>query len=196
MACLVVDSRAGLTEQVREILGKLAGGRVPLWLVLNKIDLIPRERLLPLAGGDHRPRPHSRDLHGQRRDGDGVERLLDKLAEAMPEGPHLFPDDVLSDLPERMLAAEIVREQILRLTHEEVPHHATVETESWQERPDGSVRVECTIYVSRPGQKAIVIGEGGSKIKEIGRRARAELTASARPAGASVPHRQGPAGLG
>jgi GTP-binding protein Era len=177
VACLVVDSRAGLTEQVREILGKLAGGRVPLWLVLNKIDLIPRERLLPLAAEITALAPIRETFMVSAETGDGVERLLDKLAEAMPEGPHLFPDDVLSDLPERMLAAEIVREQILRLTHEEVPHHATVETESWQERPDGSVRVECTIYVSRPGQKAIVIGEGGSKIKEIGRRARAELTA-------------------
>jgi GTP-binding protein Era len=93
----------------------------------------------------------------------------------MPAGPHLFPEDELSDLPDRMLAAEVVREQILRLTHEEVPHHASVETESWQEREDGSVRVDCTVYVSRPSQKAILIGDKGTKIKEIGRRARAEL---------------------
>lgn len=177
LACLVVDARAGLTEAVREIVGRLAGTRVPLWLVLNKIDLIPRERLLPLAAEITALAPFAETFMVSAETGDGVERLLDRLAEAMPEGPHLFPEDELSDLPDRMLAAEIVREQILRLTHEEVPHHASVETESWQEREDGSVRVDCTIYVSRPSQKAILIGEKGSKIKEIGRRARAELTA-------------------
>ncbi|MCS6933467.1 MAG: GTPase Era [Acetobacteraceae bacterium] len=175
--CLVVDSRAGLTEPVREILARLASGRVPLWLVLNKIDLIPRERLLPLAAEITALAPFRETFMVSAETGDGVDRLLDRLAEAMPEGPYLFPEDELSDLPDRMLAAEIVREQILRLTHEEVPHHASVETESWQEREDGSVRVDCTVYVSRPGQKAILIGEKGAKIKEIGRRARAELTA-------------------
>lgn len=106
----------------------------------------------------------------------GLDRLLDRLAAAMPPGPFLFPEDELTDLPNRMLAAEVVREQVLRQTHEEVPHHATVETEQWTERPDGSVRIDCTIYVSRPTQKAILIGDGGKKIREIGRRARLELT--------------------
>jgi GTP-binding protein Era len=175
LACLVVDARAGLTEAVREIAGRLAGSRVPLWLVLNKIDLIPRDRLLPLTAELTALAPFVETFMISAETGDGVERLLDRLAEAMPEGPHLFPEDELSDLPDRMLAAEIVREQILRLTHEEVPHHASVETESWQEREDGSVRVDCTIYVSRPSQKAILIGDKGAKIKEIGRRARGEL---------------------
>jgi GTPase len=107
----------------------------------------------------------------------GLDRLLDQLAEAMPPGPYLFPEDELSDLPNRMLVAEIVREQILRQTHEEVPHHATVETENWQERQDGSVRVDCTVYVARPTQKAILIGDGGARIKQIGQRARRELEA-------------------
>jgi GTP-binding protein Era len=177
LACLVVDARAGLTEAVREIAGRLAGSRVPLWLVLNKIDLIPRDRLLPLTAELAALAPFAETFMISAETGDGVDRLFDRLAEAMPEGPHLFPEDELSDLPDRMLAAEIVREQILRLTHEEVPHHASVETESWQEREDGSVRVDCTIYVSRPSQKAILIGDKGAKIKEIGRRARAELTA-------------------
>ncbi|MFN6955663.1 MAG: GTPase Era, partial [Acetobacteraceae bacterium] len=177
LACLVVDARAGLTDAVREIVARLANARVPLWLVLNKIDLIPRDRLLPLAAEITALAPFAETFMVSAETGDGVDRLFDRLAAAMPEGPHLFPEDELSDLPDRMLAAEIVREQILRLTHEEVPHHASVETESWQEREDGSVRVDCTIYVSRPSQKAILIGDKGSKIKEIGRRARAELTA-------------------
>jgi GTP-binding protein Era len=176
LACLVVDARAGLTEAVREITARLVGSHVPLWLVLNKIDLLPRERLLPLTAEFAALAPFAETFMISAEKGDGVDRLFDRLAEAMPEGPHLFPEDALSDLPDRMLVAEIVREQILRLTHEEVPHHASVETESWQEREDGSVRVDCTIYVSRPSQKAILIGDKGSKIKDIGRRARAELT--------------------
>ena len=93
----------------------------------------------------------------------------------MPEGPHLYPDDDLTDLPDRLLAAEIVREQIFLQTHEEVPYAATVETESFQERDDGSVRIEVTVYVSRASHKAILIGERGAKIKAIGQRARQEL---------------------
>ena len=106
----------------------------------------------------------------------GLDRLLDRLAEAMPEGPHLYPDDELTDLSDRLLAAELVREQIFLQTHEEVPYAATVETESWQERKDGSVRIEATVYVARPGHKAILIGERGARIREIGARARAELS--------------------
>ena len=107
--------------------------------------------------------------------GDGLNRLVDRLAEAVPEGPHLYPDDELTDLSDRLLAAEIVREQIFLQTHEEVPYGATVETETWQERKDGSVRIEATVYVARAGHKAILIGQGGSRIREIGARARAQL---------------------
>ena len=108
--------------------------------------------------------------------GDGLERLLDELAAAMPPGPHLYPDDDLTDLPDRLLAAEIVREQIFMQTHEEIPYGATVETESWTERPDGSVRIDATVYVARAGHKAIMIGDGGSRIKQIGAKSRHELT--------------------
>jgi GTP-binding protein Era len=94
----------------------------------------------------------------------------------MPEGPHLYPDDDLTDLPDRLLAAELVREQIFLQTQQEVPYAATVETENWQERKDGSVRVEATIYVARASHKAILIGEHGSRIKEIGAKARADLS--------------------
>jgi GTP-binding protein Era len=107
--------------------------------------------------------------------GDGLDRLQDALAAAMPEGPHLYPADELTDLPDRLLAAEIVREQVFLQTHEEVPYAATVETESWHERRDGSVRIEATIYVARPGHKAILIGEKGARIREIGARTRTEL---------------------
>ncbi|HEX2941603.1 MAG TPA: KH domain-containing protein, partial [Rhodopila sp.] len=97
------------------------------------------------------------------------------LAAAVPEGPYLYPEDDLTDLPDRLLAAEIVREQIFLQTHEEVPYSATVETESFQERKDGSARIEATVYVSRPGHKAILIGDKGARIKSIGARARQDL---------------------
>ena len=176
MALLVVDARAGLTEAVQAIVDRLRRGSPTLWLVLNKTDLLDTKRLLPLTAALNEQLTFAETFMVSAETGDGLERLTAKLAETMPEGPWLFPEDELSDLNERMLAAEIVREQILRQTHEEVPHHATVETESWQERRDGSVRVDCTIYVGRASQKAILIGDGGARIKEIGRRAREELT--------------------
>jgi GTP-binding protein Era len=178
LAVLIVDSRAGLTDPVRAILDRLAKGRRGrVWLALNKLDLIPRERLLPLTAEINALLPVEETFMVSAQTGDGLGTLLDRLAEAVPPGPYLFPEDELSDLPNRMLVAEIVREQILRMTHEEVPHHATVETENWEERKDGSVRVDCTVYVARPSQKAIVIGDNGARIKAIGSRARRELEA-------------------
>ncbi len=176
LALLIVDARAGLTDRVRAILERLAKAPPRLWLVLNKTDLIEPKRLLPLTADLNAIIPFEETFMVSAEKGDGLDRLKDALAAAMPPGPHLFPEDDLSDLPDRMLAAELVREQILRQTHEEVPHHATVETEQWTERPDGSVRVDLTIYVGRATQKAILIGDGGSRIKEIGRRAREEMS--------------------
>jgi GTPase len=175
LTLLIVDSRAGLTDPVRAILDRLAKGRRRVWLALNKLDLIPPQRLLPLTAEINALVPMEETFMVSAQTGAGLDRLLDRLAEAVPPGPFLFPEDELSDLPNRMLVAEIVREQILRQTHEEVPHHATVETENWQERKDGSVRVDCTVYVERPTQKAILIGDNGARIKAIGSRARREL---------------------
>jgi len=175
MALLVVDAKAGLTEPLAAILERVKQLRVPVWLVVNKVDLIDRPALLPLTAALTAEVNFAETFMISATKSDGVDRLLDALATRAPEGPWLFPEDELSDLPNRMLAAEVVREHILRLTHEEVPHHASVETESWTERPDGSARVDCTIYVSRAGQKAIIIGDGGRTVKEIGRRAREEL---------------------
>jgi len=175
LTLLIIDARAGLTDPVRAIIDKLAKAQRPVWLALNKVDLIPPPRLLPLAAEVNALLPVAETFMVSAAKGSGLDRLLDRLAEAMPPGPYLFPEDELTDLPNRMLVAEIVREQILRQTHEEVPHHATVETENWEERKDGSVRVDCTIYVARPSQKAILIGDAGARIKQIGQRARREL---------------------
>src|SRR5271168_5635060 len=107
--------------------------------------------------------------------GGGEEQLTGGLSDAIPPGPYLYPEDDLTDLPDRLLAAEIVREQIFLQTHEEVPYATTVETETWREANDGSVRIDATIYVTRPGHKGILIGNGGARIKAIGARARATL---------------------
>jgi len=107
--------------------------------------------------------------------GDGIEDVKRHLAASLPPGPWLFPEDQLSDAHERLIAAEVTREQVFLQLHDELPYASTVETEKWGDRPDGSVRVEQVIYVQRPGQRAIVLGEGGQRIKAIGARARAEL---------------------
>jgi GTP-binding protein Era len=172
---LIVDARAGLTDAVRAITERLAKSSRPVWLALNKVDLIDPPRLLPLAQELNALLPVEETFMISAEKKRGLDKLLDRLAAVMPPGPYLFPEDDLSDVSNRMLVAEIVREQILRQTHEEVPHHATVETESWQERKDGSVRVDCTIYVGRATQKAILIGDSGARIKEIGQKARKEL---------------------
>lgn len=176
LTLFLVDAKSGATESVREIGSKLAVSGRRTWLVLNKVDLIHPERLLPLTAELTALVPVEETFMVSAAHGDGLDRLLDRLAETMPAGPHLYPEDDLTDLPERLLAAEIVREQIFMQTHEEVPYGTTVETENWQEKTDGSVRIEATVYVSRPGHKAILIGTGGARIKEIGAKARAHLS--------------------
>nr|WP_294914445.1 GTPase Era [uncultured Neokomagataea sp.] len=175
MTLLLVDAKSGLRDDVREIIGKLAEAKSKVWLVLNKIDLLSPDALLPLTKEISELITVEHVFMLSARKGNGVDDLMGRLSQALPEGPYLYPEDDLTDLPDRLLAAELVREQIFMQTHEEIPYQATVETESFKDRPDGSVRVEVTIYVSRPGHKAILIGEGGNKIKSIGARARVEL---------------------
>jgi GTP-binding protein Era len=172
---LVVDAVRGVDGDTRRILDRLAerGGRSIL--ALNKIDLVRRDGLLGLAArllkeGDFDPVFMLSGLTG-----DGVADLQRHLAAALPPGPWLFPEDQISDAPERLLAAEITREQVFLQLHDELPYAATVETEHWVDRPDGSARIEQVIYVRRPGQRAIALGGGGKRIKAIGVRARAEL---------------------
>ncbi len=175
LTLLLIDSRAGITEQVGVIAARLRGSGRRIWLILNKVDLVPRLRLLPLTAELAERVPAEQTFMVSAANGDGVADLLDAIAAALPEGPHLYPDDEMTDLPDRLLAAEIVREQIFLQTHEEVPYGTTVETESFAERPDGSVRIDATIYVARAGQKAILIGEGGARVRDIGAKARSHL---------------------
>jgi GTPase len=176
LTLLVVDARTGVAASVHEIAEALTAQRRRCWLVLNKIDLVAPPGLLPLTVSLTALTPFESTFMVSAASGDGIEELADALAAAVPEGPHLYPDDELTDLPDRLLAAEIVREQIFLQTHEEVPYGSTVETENWQERKDGSVRIDATVYVARAGHKAILIGEGGKRIKAIGALAREELS--------------------
>ncbi len=174
---LLVDAKAGLTASVREIAGQVAASGRPVALVLNKVDLIHREKLLPLAQELSKLASFEQVFMISAATGDGVETLLDFCAAKLPEGPLLYPEDELTDLPDRLLAAEIVREQIFLQTRDEVPYGATVETESFKPRKDGGLRIEAVIYVAREGHKGILVGAKGARIRDIGARARRELSA-------------------
>ena len=176
VVAFLVDARRGLDEENERILeGLKKSGRKAI-LVLNKVDLIEKGRLLELADRFNAEFSFEATFMVSALKGDGVADLRDYLAERMPEGPWLYPPDQLSDFPLRMLAAEITREKLYLRLHDELPYASHVETELWEERPDGSIRIEQTIYVLRESQKKIVIGKGGQTIKEIGQAARKELS--------------------
>ena len=177
LTLLLVDAKAGLNPQVEPIADRLATLERRIWLILNKSDLVAPRALLPLTAALNARLKLEETFMVSAANGDGVAELLAAIAARLPQGPFLYPEDELTDLPDRLLAAELVREQVFLQTHEEVPYGATVETESWTERPDGSVRVDITIYVARANHKAILIGENGSRIREIGTRARKGLSA-------------------
>ena len=172
---LLIDAARGVDRDTRRILDRLAARDRASILVLNKIDLVRRESLLGLAHALSREGRFDPIFMISGLKGDGVEDLKRHLAVSVPHGPWLFPGDQLSDAPERLIAAEVTREQIFLQLRDELPYGSTVETERWEDRNDGSVRIEQVIFVQRPSQRAIVLGEGGQRIKAIGARARAEL---------------------
>ncbi len=172
---LLVDAARGVDGDTRRILDRLVARDRTSILALNKIDLVRRESLLGLAEALSREGRIDPVFMISGRTGDGVDELKRHLAAAMPQGPWLFPEDQLSDMTERLIAAEVTREQIFLQLRDELPYGSTVETEQWEDRKDGSARIEQVIFVQRPSQRAIVLGEGGQRIKTIGARARAEL---------------------
>jgi GTP-binding protein Era len=172
---LVVDAERGIGEETRAIVEKLGQSRSRRYLVLNKIDLVPREKLLALAAELNTRLPFERTFMVSALKRDGIADVLAALAEGLPAGPFLYPEDQAADLPMRLLAAEVTREQVFLQLHQELPYEAAVETEKWEERADRSVRIDQTIHVQRDGQRAIVLGKGGARIKQIGARARQEL---------------------
>jgi GTPase len=172
---VLVDASRSLDDDTRGILERLKATQRRRVLALNKIDLVKRELLLPLAGELAALCDFERVFMISSTAGDGTGDLADFLAGAVPEAPWLYPEDQLTDLPQRLLAAEITREQLYLQLHQELPYAAAVDTEQWDERPDGSVKIGQVIHVQREGQKAIVLGKGGAQVKKIGAAARAEL---------------------
>lgn len=175
---LVDASRRGIDDDTRGILEKLKEEGRNAILILNKIDLVRhREILLSLTQELNRDGLFTDTFMVSASTGDGVDDLRDFLARQVPEGPWLYPEDQISDMPMRLLAAEITREKLFIQLHQELPYAATVETESWEEFQDGSVKISQVVFVQRESQKAIVLGKGGQRIKHIGQASRSELEA-------------------
>jgi GTP-binding protein Era len=175
LAALLVDVTRPDDDDTAGIVDRLeAAGRKAV-LILNKVDLVKPPVLLAIADRFAKRGIFEPIFMISGLTGDGVGDLKRYLAQALPRGPWLYPEDQLSDLPERLIAAEVTREQIFLQLRDELPYASTVETDKWEERKDGSARIEQTIFVQRPSQKAIVLGEGGQRVKQIGERARAEL---------------------
>jgi GTP-binding protein Era len=175
LVCALLDAKAGLDEEADRILTKLASVDHEKILVLNKVDLIQREKLLALAQAANERLKFAQTFMVSALTGDGVDDLRKTLGEMVPPGPYLYPEDQMSDAPMRQLAAEITREKIYQKLHQELPYQSTVETDSWTERKDNSVRIEQTIFVERESQRKIVLGKGGATIKAIGADARREI---------------------
>ena len=192
---LVVDGKGGLGPKVTEIAEALRGRSEPIYLVLNKVDLADKGKLLTHAERLNAILPFAETFFVSAQTGDGLPELKDALAAAMPAGPWHYPEDQVSDASERALAAEVTREQLYLQLHAELPYASVVETEKFEDRADGSAEIHQQILVERQSQRAIVLGKGGTRIREIGARA-GGTGGAARSAGAPVPARQGEAGLG
>lgn len=175
LAALLVDAKKGLDEEARAILEKLKDIRQPKILILNKIDLVQRDRLLLLTKEANELIPFERTFMISATKNDGVQDLLVFFAERLPVGPWHYPGDEITDIPLRQMAAEITREKLYLRLHEELPYQSTVETDSWKELRDRSVRIEQTIFVGRESQRKIVLGEGGRMIKSISMDARKDI---------------------
>lgn len=176
---LLIEAHRGLTEGTQAIIDRLADempkGK-PVALAINKIDRVKAETLLALAEKMNGAFPFAKTFMISAEKGYGVEDLKEWLAGELPEGPWFYPEDQLADLPMRMIAAEMTREKLTLRLHEELPYQLTVETEKWEEKPDGTVRIDQVIYVARDGHKGIVLGNRGETIKAIGQAARAEIS--------------------
>ncbi len=172
---LLVDGRPGLTDDAKAIIAHLAQSKTRAMLVINKIDLMKREDLLKVAAAFNEAFTFEQTFMVSALTGSGTADLRKAIAARMPEGPWLYPEDQVADVQLRFMAAEMTREKIYERLHEELPYSSTVETEGWEERKDGSVKIDQVIYVERDSQKKIVLGKQGQTIKTIGQLARAEM---------------------
>jgi GTP-binding protein Era len=173
---LIVDAaRKSLDDETRNIIAGLKQQKRQVILALNKIDIVKREKLLALTAELNAEGLFSDIFMISAETGDGVDDLLQTLAQRMPEGPHHYPDDQVTDVPMRALASEITREQLFRQLQQELPYALTVETDSWEEFDDGSAKIQQTIFVARDSQKAIVVGKGGDRVRQVREAAQREL---------------------
>ena len=177
LIALIMDGKAGLGPKVEPIIEALSGRSERKWLILNKVDIAAKDKLLVHTQKLNDILGFEEIFFVSASTGDGLPELKSAFAAAMPEGPWHFPEDQVSDATDRMLAAEITREQLYHQLHAELPYAAAVDTEKYSEREDGSVEIHQQILVGRPTQRAIVLGKGGQRLKEIGSKARAELSA-------------------
>ena len=175
LIALVVDAKTGFSKRIDALIEEIKDRPEPKVVILNKVDITPKEKLLALATiAQERLAPETIYMISAST-GDGVAGLKAALAERMPESPWHFPEDQVSDATDRMIAAEVTREQIYLQLHAELPYDSAVETEKYEERKDGSVVIHQQILVARSSQKAIVLGKGGTRLKEIGSRARVQI---------------------
>jgi GTP-binding protein Era len=171
-------SRRRIDDDSKRIAETLSASKRPAILAINKIDTLHRDQLLPLAADLNEMADFQQSFMISAEKGHGCSDLMGYLAGQMPAGPWLYPEDDLSDLPLRLYAAEVTREQVYLQLHDELPYAITVETEKWEDREDGSVRIDQVAYVQRESQRKIVLGHQGKRIKTIGSRARADLEAT------------------
>lgn len=172
---LVVDAKRGFDDETKAIIAKLNKNKTEAVLLLNKIDLIQKEKLLGLSAEINAAGKFKETFMVSALDGECMDDFYKYLADNLPVSPWYYDEDQISDMPLKLLAAEIVREKLFLFLHQELPYALTVEPELWERREDGSVRAEITIYVERDSQKVIVLGKGGSMIKRIGQAARTEI---------------------
>ncbi|MGB3390502.1 MAG: GTPase Era [Pseudaminobacter sp.] len=175
LVMVLIDAERGIRGDADAILTNLEGVHQPKVLVLNKIDRVKPETLLALAAAANERVKFDQTFMVSALTGAGCEAILDYLAKALPAGPWYYPEDQISDLPMRQLAAEITREKLYLRLHQELPYSSHVETEKWEEKKDGSVRIEQVIYVERDSQKKIVLGHKGETIRAIGQAARKDI---------------------
>lgn len=172
---LVVDAKRGFDPETKAIIEELNKQTRPTVLVLNKIDTVAKNKLLPLAAEINEAGKFVETFMISATTRENIDELYKYLADKLPESPWYYPEEQMSDMPLKLLAAEVVREKLFLMLQQEIPYALTVEPELWQRRDDNSVRAEMTIYVEREGQKKIIIGQGGQMIKKIGEKARREL---------------------
>ncbi len=176
ISVFLIDAERGITDDLEAIIGKLQTVSGPVILLINKIDQIQRDKLLELTTKLHELHKFDETFMVSALNGDGCSDFMNYLAANLPEGPYMYPEDQISDLPLRMLAAEVTREKIYLRLHQELPYASHVETEAWEDKKDGSVRIQQVIYVERQSQKKIIIGKNGQTIKAISTAARKDLT--------------------